>query len=332
MKRILGRSGIEVSALGLGCWAIGGPWNMSGGAAGWGVVDDAESDRAIHRAIDLGVTFFDTAANYGCGHSERVLGNAIRGKRDKVVIASKFGYRVNEEATEVTPYGSTEEASDVAPHVREDVEKTLSRLGTDYLDVCFLHVWGLELDRALEARRELEKLVAEGKVRTFGWSTDRLDAIQSFASSPHCSVVEQQFSVFDGNGDLLDFCERESLGSAIRGPLAMGILTGKFSADTKFGADDFRQKVAWHPGYENGKPKKVWLDALASVREILTSDGRTLAQGSLAWLWARSPAAIPIPGFRNERQAEENARAMEKGPLAAAQMAEIERLLSREAL
>ncbi len=332
MKRILGRSGIEVSALGLGCWAIGGPWNFLGGAAGWGVVDDAESERAIRRAIDLGVTFFDTAANYGCGHSERVLGKAIRGKRDKIVIASKFGYRVDEGAKNVMPYGASEDVSDVAPHVREDIEKTLARLGVDCLDVAFLHVGGLAVERALEARGELEKLVAEGKIRTFGWSTDRLDAVRAFATSPSCGVIEQQFSVFDGNGELLAFCERENLGSAIRGPLAMGLLTGKFTESTKFPSNDFRQKVAWHPGYDNGRPRKDWIDALASAREILSSDGRTLAQGALAWLWAKSPVAIPIPGFRDEKQAEENARAMEKGPLTGAQMAEIEKLLSREAL
>ncbi len=332
MRRILGKSGIEVSAMGLGCWAIGGPWDFCGGSAGWGTVDDAESVRAIHRAMDMGVTFFDTAANYGCGHSERILGSAIRGKRDGLVIASKFGYAVDEDAKSVMPYPPNEQESDVAPRVRSDVEKSLRRLGIDCLDVCFLHVGGLEIERALAVRDELDGLVAEGKIRTYGWSTDRLDAVAAFSSSPNCSVVEQQLSVFDGNADLLSYCEREHLASVNRGPLAMGLLTGKFTQDTSFPSNDFRQKVSWHPGYENGKPRKAWIDALADVRDILTSEGRTLAQGSLAWIWARSPNAIPIPGFRNERQASENARAMEKGALTAAQMGEIARVLSREDL
>jgi aryl-alcohol dehydrogenase-like predicted oxidoreductase len=96
MRRSLGRSGIEVSAVGMGCWAIGGPWDFLGSPAGWSVVDDAESTRAIHAAIDLGANFFDTAANYGCGHSERLLGQALKGRRDQVVIATKFGYDVDE--------------------------------------------------------------------------------------------------------------------------------------------------------------------------------------------------------------------------------------------
>lgn len=328
MKRILGRSGIEVSAMGLGCWAIGGQWSFGEGPGGWGVVDDAESIRAIHRAIDLGVTFFDTAANYGCGRSERVLGAAIKGMRDKVVIASKFGYSVNEDAKVVTPYSPTEESSDVAPHVRADVERSLKRLGIDCLDVCLLHVGGLAVERALEVRGELERLADEGKIRTYGWSTDRLDAIRAFATTPRGSVVEQELSVFDGNVDLLAHCERENLASVNRGPLAMGLLTGKFGTDARFAKDDFRRTVSWHPGYDNGKPRKSWVDALGAVWEILTSEGRTLAQGSLAWIWARSPNTVPIPGFRNERQAEENARAMEKGPLTPAQMAEIARVLS----
>src|SRR5574341_2623662 len=98
MKRSLGHSGIEVSAMGMGCWAIGGPWTWAdGGQMGWGDVDDGESIRAIHRALDLGITFFDTAANYGAGHSERILGKALARQRDKAVIATKFGHIINEQ-------------------------------------------------------------------------------------------------------------------------------------------------------------------------------------------------------------------------------------------
>jgi len=142
VKRTLGRSGIEVSAVGMGCWAIGGPWTMMGAQAGWGVVDDAESTRAIHAALELGANFFDTAANYGAGHSERVLGAALKGRRDGAVIATKFGYELDESARAVNPYGATEEASDVAGHVRENLEGSLRRLGTDHVDVYLLHVWG----------------------------------------------------------------------------------------------------------------------------------------------------------------------------------------------
>ena len=109
MKRSLGRSGIEVSALGMGCWAIGGLWNFLGETAGWGEIDDEESIRAIHTAMDMGVTLFDTAANFGCGHSERILGKAVKGKRDQVVIATKFGFIVDEKTKNVTAYDGDQE-------------------------------------------------------------------------------------------------------------------------------------------------------------------------------------------------------------------------------
>ena len=127
--RVLGRSGIEVSALGMGCWAIGGPWTFNGAPAGWSKVDDAESLRALERAFDLGVTFFDTAANYGAGHSERLLGQAFRQRRDEVVIATKFGYDVDEDDRSVVSYGDDEADSDVASRLRKDLEASLQRLG-----------------------------------------------------------------------------------------------------------------------------------------------------------------------------------------------------------
>lgn len=327
--RTLGRSGIKVSALGMGCWAIGGPWTMGGGPAGWSEVDDNESLRAINRGLELGVNFFDTAANYGAGHSERVLAKAFKGKRDQVVIATKFGYAVNEATREVNHYDENEEESNVAIHVRESLEESLKRLEMDYVDVYQLHVWGLTIDRALEVREVLETLVKEGKIRTYGWSTDRTDAIQAFATSPNCGVVQQQLSILDGNMDLLHLCEKLNLASINRGPLAMGLLTGKFSPTSSFKSDDFRNTVTWHAGFKDGHPTQEWLDKLASIREILTSNGRTLTQGALAGIWGRSEMTVPIPGFRTVAQVEENARAMAFGPLTKDQMKEIDSILGR---
>lgn len=115
LTRTLGRSGINVSVLGLGCWAVGGPWLYGKIQAGWGEVDDDESIRAIHCALDNGINFFDTAANYGAVHSERILSRTIAGRRDQVVIATKFGYKVDEEIENVSSYGDS-----VANHVRQD--------------------------------------------------------------------------------------------------------------------------------------------------------------------------------------------------------------------
>ena len=329
MKRTLGRSGIEVSAGGMGGWAIGGPWAMMGSQAGWGVTDDAESTRAIHAALDLGVNFFDTAANYGAGHSERLLGAALKGRREDAIIATKFGYAVDEAARAVAAYGASEEESDVAGHIRENLEDSLRRLDTDHVDVYLLHVWGLTLDRALAARDVLEDLVAEGKVRTYGWSTDQPDAIEAFSTGAGCGVVEQELNVFTGSPELLALAERLNLASTNRSPLGMGLLTGKITPETRFRDDDIRQKVEWFPGFKDGRANQEWLDNLAAIREVLTSNGRTLAQGALAWIWGRSPATIPLPGFRTVAQVEENARSMEFGALTPAQMEEVDRILGR---
>ena len=157
MERILGRSGIGSSAVGMGCWAIGGVWTFQGEAAGWGQIDDAESIRAIHTALDMGVTLFDTAANYGCGHSERVLGQAVGHRRDQVVIATKFGYEVNEVAKDVHPYDGDEEYGQIAGRIKADCEASLRRLDTDYIDIYQLHVWGYSIEKSRQVRSVLEE-------------------------------------------------------------------------------------------------------------------------------------------------------------------------------
>jgi aryl-alcohol dehydrogenase-like predicted oxidoreductase len=330
MKRILGRSGIEVSAVGMGCWAIGGPWTYAGTPAGWSEVDDDESIRAIHAALDTGVNFFDTAANYGCGYSERILGQAFKGKRDEVVIASKFGDRIDEKTKDARPYAEPYDTAPVAEHMREDLENSLRRLGTDYIDVYQLHVWGYDIEKSSEIRMLLEEFVAEGKIRCYGWSTDRPDAVKAFAEGRHCSVVQQQLNIFDGVDEVLEICEENNLASINRGPLGMGVLTGKFTPESNFPDDDVRSQADWFPGLVDGHPNPGWLKKIESVREILTSEGRTLTQGALAWIWGRSTRTIPIPGFKTVAQVQENAGAMQFGPLSPNQMTEINSILQKK--
>ncbi len=329
MQRTLGRSKIEVSAVGMGCWAIGGPWTFLGSPAGWSAVDDRESIRAIHAALDQGVNFFDTAANYGSGHSEYILGQALQGRRREVVIATKFGYDIDEAAKDVDHYGDPE-TGPVIDYLRRDVENSLRRLGTDTIDVYQLHIWGYDIGRSVELREGLEALVREGKIRCYGWSTDRPKAVRAFAEGEHCAVVQQQLNIFDGVDEVLDLCDEFDLASINRGPLGMGVLTGKFTPQSSFPEDDVRHHAKWFEGLVDGHPNPVWLQKMDDLRDILTSGGRTLAQGALAWIWGRSPRTVPIPGFKTVAQVEENAGAMRFGPLTPAQMAEVSEILRRE--
>ena len=326
MNRKLGRSGIDVSAMGMGCWAIGGPFWGGETPHGWGEVDDEESIRAVHTCIDAGINFFDTANVYGAGHSERVLARAFEGSRDKVVIATKFGSTFNEETKQTT-------GSDASPEgIRRACEDSLRRLNTNYIDLYQFHINGYPVEEAEPVRDTLEELVKEGKIRTYGWSTDFPDRASFFAEGRNCSAIQMQLNVLDDNPDVIAVCEANDLAAINRGPLAMGLLTGKYRPGTKLGEDDVRgtKSPEWMQYFKDGEPTPEWMDKVSAVREILMSDGRTLAQGALAWLWARSEKTIPIPGIRTVAQAKENCKAMEFGPLSSAQLTEINKILKAE--
>ncbi|MGC4749506.1 aldo/keto reductase [Micromonospora sp. DT201] len=320
--RTLGRSGIEVSAIGMGCWAIGGPlWGDDGQPFGWGEVDDDESIRTIHRALDLGVTLFDTASNYGAGHSERILGRALAGRRDSAVIATKFG-NVSEEGTRRWL------GSDASPAFAvRSLEDSLRRLGTDHVDLYQLHINELPVPAALDLIGTLEDLVAQGKIRAYGWSTDDPASAEAFAAAgPHCAAIQHDESVLRDNAAVLAVCDSYDLASLNRGPLAMGLLTGSTRA---VGADDVRGRAPeWLQWFTDGRPTPRWAARVEEVRAALTADGRTLAQGALGWLLARSPRTVPIPGLRTVAQAEENLTTLTQGPLSPESYAEVERLLA----
>ena len=319
MQRMLGRSDLKVSALGLGCWAIGGPWFWLDGQGGWGDIDDNESVRAIHRAIDLGVNFFDTAANYGTGHSERILARALEGKRDQILIATKFGFKVDEAEKRVTFRDD-----DHLLHVRNECEASLRRLNTDVIDLYQLHVWDYPVEKVPAMVDLLESLVAEGKIRYYGWSTDSAEGARIFAQGKHCAAIQHDLNVVLDAPEMIALCEELNLASVNRSPLARGALSGKYAKGTVFPQNDVRNDE-WSRDHFFSPT----LDQLDKIREILTDNGRTLVQGALAWIWARSEKTIPIPGFKTVAQVEENARAMEFGPLTAEQMKEIDTLLGR---
>ena len=324
-RRTLGCSGIEVSALGVGCWAIGGPWTMDGRQAGWGTVDDDESVRALQAAVAHGVSFFDTAANYGAGRSERVLGRAVAGRRDDVVLATKFGYGVDEDA-------GTVEGLDVTPDgVRASCEASLRRLGTDRIDLFQLHVGDLDPARSDDVRAELDRLVDAGTIRAYGWSTDDVARAEHWARTAGAgfTAVQHQLNLVEDDPAMLDLVAAHGLASINRGPLAMGLLTGTYDGGARFEATDIRAQGAdWMGYFVDGQPNPRWLERIAAVRDVLTSGGRTLAQGALAWIWARGPHTVPIPGVRTVAQAEANAGALAHGPLTPSQLAEVARLLA----
>lgn len=320
--RRLGRSGIQVSAMGLGTWAIGGPFWHGDQPLGWGKVDDEESIRAIRRALELGVNFFDTADVYGAGHSERILGEALEGSRDEVVIATKFGNVFDENTRQILGVNVSPE------YIRKACEASLRRLKTDYIDLYQLHIWSLPEKEAAQVREVLEELRENDYIKAYGWSTDVPECASFFAEKPGCTAVQHELNVLVDAKDMLELCERFDLASINRTPLAMGLLTGKFTQESRLPSDDVRGKEPeWMKYFKNGKPNPEWLKKLELVREILTSDGRTLAQGALAWIWARSERTIPIPGFKTVKQVEENIEAMDFGPLRKDQMRQIDEIL-----
>jgi aryl-alcohol dehydrogenase-like predicted oxidoreductase len=306
-----------VSAIGFGAWAIGGPASRDGRPIGWGEVDDEESVAAVHAALDAGVTFFDTANVYGAGHSERVLSRALAGRRDEVVIATKFGNVIDEEKRIAVRHDTS------AEQIREQCDGSLRRLGTDHIDLYQLHVGDLPLERVDGVLEVLEELVSAGKIRAYGWSTDDPQRAEAFTKGPHCAAVQQSFSIVNGNAETLAVCERHGLASIVRGPLSMGLLTGKMTRGTTF-ADNDTRAVGFDWDGEHGRR----LEALEKIRGILTEDGRSLAQGSLGWLLAKSPNFIPIPGIRTVAQATDNAGVLADGPLTDDQMARIAAALS----
>src|ERR671916_128324 len=222
--RSLGRSGLTVSALGVGTWALGGPFTFDGRDAGWGEVDDDVSIRALHTAIDAGVTLIDSAPTYGTGHSERVIGRALAqlpsAARDSIVVATKFGLVIDEASR-------TGAGNDVTPAaIRAECEASLRRLDREAIDVYQLHGGASTAAEAEPVVATLEELVAEGKLRFFGTAVDAPEVIEVFARSPRCVSVQSQLNVFGWTEAVLDLATDHDLAVLARSPLAMGLLSG----------------------------------------------------------------------------------------------------------
>lgn len=322
-RRRLGRSGLEVSALGLGGWAIGGAMAAGEQPLGYAGVDDAESLAAITLGVEAGITLFDTADAYGAGHSERLLGRALAGHPD-VLVATKFGNTIDEATRQLT-------GVDVRPeYVRRALDGSLGRLGRDRVDLYQLHTPDVTEDQADDLIEVLEDLAAAGSLAWWGVSTDDPAKARRFASAPHCTAMQLQLNLFDPADEVLEVCAEYDLAALGRSPLAMGLLGGRYDAGSTLPADDVRgRQPDWLTWFRDGRPAPRFLAAIDAVREALTVDGRTLAQGALGWVWARDERTIPLPGFRNRAQVRENAGALGFGPLPADAFAAVERSLGR---
>lgn len=240
-----------------------------------------------------------------------------------MVVATKWGNVFDEETRTLTG------ADDSPAYARRALTASLRRLGTDHVDLYQLHLSDLDPARAAELRDACEEFVSEGLIRAYAWSTDDPARAAVFAQGEHCAAVQHAVNVLQDAPEMLALCEELELASINRSPLAMGLLAGKRQGALEAG--DIRSRPpAWLQGFQEGAGADAdWLARVDALKEILTGGGRTLAQGALAWLWARSPRTVPIPGFRSVEQAEQNAGAIAKGPLTAGQLTEVDQILGR---
>ncbi len=315
-------NGMEVPRIGLGCWAIGGPFAAGDQPLAWGTVDDAQSIAAIHRGLELGVRVFDTADVYGTGHSEAVLGRALKGRPEPVAIVSKFGNTFDAARRQLT-------GTDVSPgYIRSAIDASLKRLGQERIALYLLHVNELDPELAVDCFDTLERLRELGKIEGFGWSTDNPASVARFADLTGFVAVEHDMNLFRPADAMLRLLAEKSLVSIPRQPLAMGLLTGKFAQGAAFPADDIRAKgPEWLAWFKDGRPDPDLAARLETVRAHLTADGRSLAQGALGWILARSPLTVPVPGFKTVAQVEDDAGTLDHGPLPPDVMAAIDTAL-----
>jgi len=307
-KRKLGRAGLEVSALGLGCMGM---------SQFYGVPDDAESTATIRRALDLGVTFLDTAESYGPYVNEELLGRALRGRRDEAVIATKFGFRTGPGLVR---------AGASRRHVIEACEGSLARLGTDWIDLYLVHLWDpvTPMEETLDA---LDDLVRSGKVRYVGfsnwtaWQAAKAVGLQDRHGWARFVAAELYYSAVgrDLEHELGPFVEDAGIGTLIWSPLAGGLLSGKYRRDAAPAADDRLASFDILP-----VDKDRAFAVVDVLREIAAARGATVAQVALAWVLHQKAVSTVIVGASKPAQLEDNLGAAELR-LSADELAAIDR-------
>jgi aryl-alcohol dehydrogenase-like predicted oxidoreductase len=289
-RRKLGRQGLEVSALGLGCMGM---------SQFYGVPDDAESIATIRRALDLGLNFFDTAESYGPFTNEELLGRALRGRRDEVVIATKFGFRI--EGGKITGVDSRPE------HVREVVEASLRRLGTDRIDLLYQH----RVDPAVpieDVVGAMAELVREGKVRFLGLSEAGERTIRRAHAVHPISALQSEYSLWERHLEarIVPLVRELGIGLVPFSPLGRGFLTGTARRAEDYPEGDYRRR---DPRYQ-GENFDANLRAAEAVRALARERGATPGQLALAWLLHKGDDVVPIPGTKRRSYLEENVGAI----------------------
>ena len=315
--------GSQIERMGLGCWAIGGPFYEGDQALGYGRTDDKQSVDTVHAALDSGLRLFDTAAVYGAGHCEHLLGRALKGRSDTVLI-SKLGLSFEEQSKQLL--GPDADPKNVIPAI----ESSLRRLQREHIDIMLLHINTLDPAEAEPIFEQMQQAVNDGKIRAYGWSTDFPVSVDAVVSASGFIAVEHAMNVFHDAAAMNEYVEQKKLVSLIRSPLAMGVLTGKFRHTAKLGEGDIRAASSNRtPYFIDSEVIPEYSQRLDAIRELLQHGGRSLSQGALCWILAQSDRAIPLPGARTVEQVQENAGALAFGPLPSLVMDEIEALLPR---
>jgi methylglyoxal reductase len=311
--RPLGKSGIEASVVGFGAWAIGG-WM-------WGGTKKNDPEGAIRAAIDHGINLIDTAPMYGYGRSEELVGHALKGVRDQVVLATKCGMvwykKEGHKFFEANEHGRAKRDDENKIEVyinlrpamiRHEIEESLRRLNTDRIDLYQTH-WQDPTTQTEDVMAELMKLKQEGKIRAIGCSNASLEQMRRYLSVGQLDTDQEQYSMLQRQHetDNLPFCRENNIAVLAYSPLSLGILTGKIGPDHEFGEGDVRRDNPWYQK-ENRPKVDALLDVIGSVAE---DKGITIAQTAIAWTLEQPGCSHALVGARNPDQAIANAKAGE---------------------
>ncbi|MDH4203088.1 MAG: aldo/keto reductase [Phycisphaerae bacterium] len=293
--RRLGNTDLELTVIGLGTWAIGGSWQF-----GWGPQDDADSIRTILAAIDGGINWIDTAPIYGCGHSESIVGLALRELREKPLIATKCGLLWNDKREKINCLDHDS--------IIKECEDSLKRLGVDVIDLYQMH-WPQPEAQLEEAWEAMATLVQQGKVRNIGASNFTVEQLQRVVAIYPPASLQPPYSMLrrDIEEGMIDYCGQNSIGIVAYSPMQKGLLTGKFSAEhmRTLAADDHRLN---DPNFDGEKFQKN-LSIIESLRPIAERNGKTVAQLAIAWVLRKEEITAAIVGARKQSQIEETVQA-----------------------